>query len=132
MSQRNQQLFERAQRHIQVASTRHYAPSVLSAESPLSRQGRRCACHRCRRKGLSGLCGLWGPLILGHAHPDIVKAVQEAAADGLSFGAPTGREVEMADLLCDMLHFARHGSARQLGHRGDDERDPVGTWIHRP
>jgi glutamate-1-semialdehyde 2,1-aminomutase len=38
----------------------------------------------------------WGPLILGHAHPDIVREVQEAAADGTSFGAPNPHEVELA------------------------------------
>jgi glutamate-1-semialdehyde 2,1-aminomutase len=42
----------------------------------------------------------WGPLILGHAHPRVVAAVQEAAARGLSFGAPTPGEVELAELLC--------------------------------
>jgi len=44
--------------------------------------------------------GSWGPLVLGHAHPDVVKAVQQAADRGLSFGAPTEQEVEMAELLC--------------------------------
>ena len=43
--------------------------------------------------------GSWGPLILGHAEPDTVKAVQEAAANGLSFGAPTEAEIELAELL---------------------------------
>ena len=38
----------------------------------------------------------WGPLILGHAHPDIVAAVTAAAADGTTFGAPTEAEVELA------------------------------------
>src|SRR5690606_29087990 len=38
----------------------------------------------------------WGPLILGHAHPEIVRAVAEAAAGGTSFGAPTAGEVELA------------------------------------
>jgi glutamate-1-semialdehyde 2,1-aminomutase len=42
----------------------------------------------------------WGPLILGHAHPQVVAAVQEAAARGLSFGAPTPGEAELAELLC--------------------------------
>jgi glutamate-1-semialdehyde 2,1-aminomutase len=45
----------------------------------------------------------WGPLILGHAHPQVVAAVQEAAARGLSFGAPTPGEVELADLLCQAV-----------------------------
>ena len=43
--------------------------------------------------------GSWGPLILGHAHPAVVAAVQEAAADGTSFGAPTEHEVELAELV---------------------------------
>lgn len=47
--------------------------------------------------------GSWGPMILGHAHPDIVKAVQEAAVDGLSFGAPTKTETTVADLICDIM-----------------------------
>jgi glutamate-1-semialdehyde 2,1-aminomutase len=47
--------------------------------------------------------GSWGPAILGHAFPKVVKAVQEAAARGLSFGAPTSRELEMAELLCKLV-----------------------------
>jgi glutamate-1-semialdehyde 2,1-aminomutase len=43
--------------------------------------------------------GSWGPLILGHADPDTVRAVQEAATKGLSFGAPTEGEIELAELL---------------------------------
>jgi glutamate-1-semialdehyde 2,1-aminomutase len=45
----------------------------------------------------------WGPAIVGHAHPQVVKAVQDAAEKGLSFGAPTEAEVEMAELLCKLL-----------------------------
>jgi glutamate-1-semialdehyde 2,1-aminomutase len=45
----------------------------------------------------------WGPMILGHAHPDVVRAVQESAAKGLSFGAPTEGEVELAELLIGMV-----------------------------
>lgn len=47
--------------------------------------------------------GSWGPMILGHAHPDIVTAVQQAAADGLSFGAPTPTETTVADLICEIM-----------------------------
>ncbi|BAU50401.1 glutamate-1-semialdehyde 2,1-aminomutase [Sulfurifustis variabilis] len=43
--------------------------------------------------------GSWGPMIVGHAHPAVVEAVQEAAARGLSFGAPTAIETEMAELI---------------------------------
>ncbi len=45
----------------------------------------------------------WGPAILGHAHPEVVKVVQEQAEQGLSFGAPTAIETEMADLVCDLI-----------------------------
>lgn len=41
----------------------------------------------------------WGPMILGHAHPEVVAAVQQAATNSLSFGAPTGLELEMAELI---------------------------------
>ena len=47
--------------------------------------------------------GSWGPMILGHAHPDVVAAVQTKANDGLSFGAPTVIETEMAELVCKRL-----------------------------
>lgn len=47
--------------------------------------------------------GSWGPLVLGHAHPEVVKAVQESAARGLSFGAPTESELEMAECITRCL-----------------------------
>ncbi len=51
------------------------------------------------REYLDYVCS-WGPLILGHAPPVVVRAVERAAARGSSFGAPTEAEVEMAELLC--------------------------------
>lgn len=47
--------------------------------------------------------GSWGPMILGHAHKDVIQAVQEAAVHGLSFGAPTLLETEMAKLVCEVV-----------------------------
>ena len=47
--------------------------------------------------------GSWGPMILGHNHPRVREAVQKAVMDGLSFGAPTAAEVEMADLVCELV-----------------------------
>jgi len=43
--------------------------------------------------------GSWGPMILGHGHPAVLEAVQKAARDGLSFGAPTEREIELAEAI---------------------------------
>ena len=45
----------------------------------------------------------WGPMLLGHDHPEVRAAVEEAVKHGLSFGAPTQREVEMAELMVDMV-----------------------------
>jgi glutamate-1-semialdehyde 2,1-aminomutase len=47
--------------------------------------------------------GSWGPLILGHAHPAIIEAIQQTAAKGTSFGAPTQLETEMAKLVCERV-----------------------------
>ncbi len=47
--------------------------------------------------------GSWGPMILGHAHPEVIEAVRDAAVNGLSFGAPTVSETRMADLLCELV-----------------------------
>jgi len=47
--------------------------------------------------------GSWGPMILGHSHPEVIEAVRAQLQHGLSYGAPTALEVEMADLLCQMV-----------------------------
>ena len=58
----------------------------------------------------------WGPMVLGHAHPDVISAVIETAKFGLSFGAPTERETTLAEKLCarvpgmDMVRFVNSGT----------------------
>src|ERR1700692_482659 len=47
--------------------------------------------------------GSWGPMILGHAHPDVIRAVQAVAADGLSFGAPTELETQLARRVVELM-----------------------------
>lgn len=77
----------------------------------------------------------WGPLILGHAHPAVVQAIQEAAAKGTSFGAPTVMENELAKLVIErvpsveMVRFVNSGteatmSALRLA-RGYTKRDKI-------
>ena len=79
--------------------------------------------------------GSWGPLILGHAHPEVVEAVATTAAAGLSFGAPCRQEVELAELVTsavphlEMVRFVSSGteavmSAVRLA-RGATGRDTV-------
>ena len=50
--------------------------------------------------------GSWGPMILGHAHPEILEAISRTAVHGTSFGAPTAAEVEIAELIVDMVPSA--------------------------
>lgn len=58
----------------------------------------------------------WGPAILGHAHPAVIEAVQKACSDGLTFGAPTEKEIELAELICacvpdvEMLRLVSSGT----------------------
>ena len=47
--------------------------------------------------------GSWGPLILGHCHPEVLESLERTMRDGTSFGAPTRREIEMAETICSML-----------------------------
>jgi glutamate-1-semialdehyde 2,1-aminomutase len=60
--------------------------------------------------------GSWGPLILGHAHPKVIRAVEETARRGMSFGAPTELETELAELIIDavpsmeMVRFVSSGT----------------------
>jgi len=44
--------------------------------------------------------GSWGPMILGHCHPKVVEAIQQTASTGASFGAPTARETQLAEMVC--------------------------------
>jgi glutamate-1-semialdehyde 2,1-aminomutase len=79
--------------------------------------------------------GSWGPLILGHADPDVVAAVQRVAADGLSFGAPTEAEVDLAELLVklvpsmDMVRLVSSGTEATMSAirlaRGYTGRDKI-------
>lgn len=47
--------------------------------------------------------GSWGPMVVGHAHPEVIRAAQEAAAKGLSFGAPTETETALAECVCRLM-----------------------------
>jgi glutamate-1-semialdehyde 2,1-aminomutase len=101
---RNDELFERAQRTIPagVNSPVRAFRSVGGTPRFLTRgQGP----HVWDADGMRYIdyVGSWGPAILGHAHPDVVRAVQERAAFGLSFGAPTELEIELAETLVRRL-----------------------------
>jgi glutamate-1-semialdehyde 2,1-aminomutase len=104
VTQRNQQLFERAQKRIPggVNSPVRAFRSV-GGTPPFLVRGKGSRVTDADGAAYIDYVGSWGPLILGHAHPEVVAATREAALGGLSFGAPTESEVEMAELLCRLL-----------------------------
>ena len=101
---KNQMLFERAQRHI---------PGGVNSPVRAFRSVGGTPCFFERAKGARiwdadghefiDYVGSWGPMIVGHSHPEVLQAVCDAAVNGLSFGAPTAREVEIADLLTELI-----------------------------
>jgi glutamate-1-semialdehyde 2,1-aminomutase len=79
--------------------------------------------------------GSWGPMILGHAHEKVLEAINKAAQDGTSFGAPTGREIELAELVlsrykgCERIRFVNSGTEAAMSAirvaRGATGRDYI-------
>lgn len=104
MNSRNEELFARSQRVIPggVNSPVRAFRSVGGTPRFFTR-GQGAWLWDADGKAYVDYVGSWGPMILGHAHPEVIRAVQETAAHGLSFGAPTERELEMAELLTRML-----------------------------
>jgi len=104
MTSRNQQLFEKSQQFIPGGVNSPVRAFGSVGGTPLFfKRGQGAYVWDEDDKSYVDYVGSWGPMILGHAHPDVIKAVQETAANGLSFGAPTALELEMAELLCTLL-----------------------------
>ena len=104
MTSRNQQLFERAQKHIPGGVNSPVRAFRSVGGTPcFFQKGAGAKVQDADGKWYTDYVGSWGPMILGHAHPEVIAAVQAAVVDGLSFGAPTEKEVEIADLLCELV-----------------------------
>ena len=100
----NQQLFERAQRVIPggVNSPVRAFRAVGGTPRFIARaQG--AYMWDAEGKRYIDYIGSWGPMILGHGHPAVLEAVQKAALDGFSFGAPTEREIELAEHIIALV-----------------------------
>jgi glutamate-1-semialdehyde 2,1-aminomutase len=133
---RNEELFLRAQKTIPggVNSPVRAFRSVGGAPRFFAR-GEGVRVWDADGKSYLDYVGSWGPLILGHADADTVRAVQEAAAKGLTFGAPTEGEVELAELLVqrvpsmDMVRLVSSGTEATMSAirlaRGFTGRDAI-------
>ncbi len=104
MHERSRALFERSRALIPGGvNSPVRAFGAVGGTPPFLREGRgACVTDEDGREYVDYV-GSWGPLILGHAHPEVLAAVQRAAARGLSFGAPTALELEMAELITTSL-----------------------------
>jgi glutamate-1-semialdehyde 2,1-aminomutase len=101
---RNLELFNRARRVIPGGvNSPVRAFAAVGGTPPFIARGSGAAIWDEEGKRYIDYVGSWGPLILGHADPDVLAAVQKAAAQGLSFGAPTAAEVELAEVLTGWL-----------------------------
>ncbi len=100
----NQDLFDRARRTIPggVNSPVRAFRAVGGTPRFIQRAQGSCFWDAEGRRYIDYI-GSWGPMILGHGHPAVLEAVQKAAVDGLSFGAPTEREVELAEAIVQAL-----------------------------
>jgi len=104
MPGRSQSLFQQAQRLIPGGVNSPVRAFAAVGGSPLFiASGKGSRIRDVDGKEYLDFVGSWGPLILGHAHPRVVRAVQEAAARGTSFGAPTELETQLAELIAELV-----------------------------
>jgi glutamate-1-semialdehyde 2,1-aminomutase len=100
----NRELFERAQRSIPGGvNSPVRAFRAVGGTPPFFERAEGAYLWDVEGKRYVDYVGSWGPMVAGHTHPDVVAAVQQAAARALSFGAPTQAEVELAELLCRLV-----------------------------
>jgi glutamate-1-semialdehyde 2,1-aminomutase len=101
---RNEQLFERAQRSIPGGvNSPVRAFRAVGGTPPFIARAKGALLWDADGRRYIDLVGSWGPMILGHAHPAAVTAVQTAAAGGLSFGAPTEAEIDLAERIVRLM-----------------------------
>ena len=104
MTSRNESLFERAREHIPAGVNSPVRAFRAVGGTPLFFE-RASGPHLWDADGKRYIdyVGSWGPMVLGHTHPQVVEAVQEAASRALSFGAPTESEIELAETICRLV-----------------------------
>ena len=104
MTSLNQKLFQRSQEFIPGGVNSPVRAFKSVGGTPVFfKQGKGAYVWDADNKSYIDYVGSWGPLILGHAHPEVIKAVQNKIKDGLTFGAPTEAELEIAELLCKLV-----------------------------
>ena len=104
MTSLNQKLFQRSQECIPGGVNSPVRAFKSVGGTPVFfKRGKGAYVWDVDNKSYIDYVGSWGPLILGHAHPEVIEAVQNKIKDGLTFGAPTEAELEIAELLCKLV-----------------------------
>ncbi len=102
--QNNHDLFQNAQKHIPGGvNSPVRAFKGVGGDPVFFREGKGAWLTDATGKNYVDYIGSWGPMIVGHAHQDVIDAVKEAVNHGLGFGAPTEIETTMADLVCELV-----------------------------
>ncbi|MGJ8513943.1 glutamate-1-semialdehyde 2,1-aminomutase [Carnimonas bestiolae] len=100
----SQQLFDLAQRHIPGGVNSPVRAFTGIDRAPVFiERGKGAYIYDVEGKGYIDYVGSWGPMITGHADPDVLNAVRQRLEEGLSFGTPTALETTMADLVCEII-----------------------------
>src|SRR3954462_9465895 len=100
----NRELFERAQRSIPGGvNSPVRAFRAVGGTPPFFERAAGAYLWDAEARRYIDYVGSWGPMVAGHTHPAVVEAVRRAAAQALSFGAPTAAEVELAEALCRLV-----------------------------
>ncbi|WP_330110359.1 glutamate-1-semialdehyde 2,1-aminomutase [Methylophaga thalassica] len=102
--QNNHDLFQQAQKHIPGGvNSPVRAFKGVGGDPVFFREGKGAWLTDATGKKYVDYIGSWGPMIVGHAHQEVIDAVKEAVNHGLGFGAPTEIETTMADLVCELV-----------------------------
>ncbi|MEC7987709.1 MAG: glutamate-1-semialdehyde 2,1-aminomutase [Myxococcota bacterium] len=129
-------LFERAKKRIPGGvNSPVRAFKAVKGDPPFIKEARGCWMIDEDGNKILDLIGSWGPMIIGHAHPSIIQAIQETAQKGTSFGTPTRGEVFFAEELCsahpalDMVRLCSSGTEATMHAirlaRGFTQRDHI-------
>jgi glutamate-1-semialdehyde 2,1-aminomutase len=101
---KNQDLFERAQRVIPAGvNSPVRAFRAVGGTPPFFERASGAHLWDAEGRRYIDYLGSWGPMVVGHTHPAVVEAVQDAASRALSFGAPTQAEIDLAEMLCRLV-----------------------------
>ena len=104
MTSRNDSLFERARKRIPAGvNSPVRAFRAVGGTPPFFERAAGPHLWDADGKRYIDYVGSWGPMVLGHTHPQVVEAVQAAASHALSFGAPTEGEIELAEAICRLV-----------------------------